>query len=87
MTTNATASTDWLKRVQTEYLEMPGLCLTSPQIRRLWGLEDGLCDELLGRLVAEHFLRRTAQDVYVLDDLTIKGDGDIDAPGRCTSAR
>ena len=59
--------TDWLQLVQAEYLEMPGLRLTVPQARRLWGLERRMCDEILHELVATHFLRRTDHDVYVLD--------------------
>ena len=59
--------TDWLRVVQAEYLEMPGLQLTKPQIRRLWGLEPDTCDALLEQLVAAHVLRRTLRDAYVLD--------------------
>jgi hypothetical protein len=59
--------TDWLRVVQAEYLEMPGLQLTKPQIRRLWGLEPDTCDALLEQLLAAHFLRRTLRDAYVLD--------------------
>ena len=59
--------TDWVELVQAEYLEMPGLCLTRPQIRRLWGLDDKTCDALLTQLLAAHVLRRTAHEAYVLD--------------------
>jgi hypothetical protein len=59
--------TDWLYLVQAEYLEMPGLHLTRPQIQRLWGLEDDTCDALLKQLLATRFLRRTSRDAYVLD--------------------
>jgi hypothetical protein len=58
---------EWIHVVQAEYLEMPGLQLTRPQIRRLWGLEQETCDTLLEQLLAARFLRRTARDVYVLD--------------------
>ena len=67
MTGKQSSATDLLHLVQSEYLEMPGLQLTRPQIRRLWGLEDGACDALLTQLLAMHFLRRTARDAYVLD--------------------
>ncbi len=70
MTPEQSAVTDWLHLVQVEYLEMPGLQLTRPQIRRLWGLEDDTCDALLEQLLATHFLRRTRQDAYVLDGAT-----------------
>jgi len=68
MTAKQSPVTDWLYLVQAEYLEMPGLHLTRPQIRRLWGLEDDTCDALLKQLLATHFLRRTPGDAYVLDD-------------------
>lgn len=67
MTPEQSALTDWLHLVQAEYLEMPGLQLTRPQIRRLWGLEDDTCDALLEQLLATHFLRRAPHDAYVLD--------------------
>jgi hypothetical protein len=70
MTAEQSTVTDWLHLVQSEYLEMPGLHLTRPQIRRLWGLEDDTCDALLEQLLATHFLRRTHQDAYVLDGAT-----------------
>ena len=53
--------------VQTEYLEMPGLQLTKPQLRRLCGLEEQTCDAVLDQLLSTHFLRRTPRDEYVLD--------------------
>jgi hypothetical protein len=59
--------TDWLDLVQAEYLEMPGLQLTRPQMQRLWGLDDNTCDALLEQLLVTHFLRRTHEDAYVLD--------------------
>lgn len=67
MTTKQSVNTDWLHLVQAEYLEMPGLQLTAPQVRRLWGLEDETCREVLQQLVATGFLRRTARNLYVLD--------------------
>jgi hypothetical protein len=67
MTTDQCTLTNWLDRIQAEYLEMPGLQLTKPQVRRLWALEDHTCDVLLEELIATHFLRRTPRDAYVLD--------------------
>ena len=52
--------------VRAEYQEMPGLCLTQPQIRRLWDLDRSACDVLLQHLLADGFLRRTDEDEYVL---------------------
>ena len=56
---------DWLRLVCGEYLEMPGLSLTRPQVRRLWGLDDPTCEELLGELVDCGFLRLTDRGTYV----------------------
>jgi hypothetical protein len=61
------APVDWVHLVKAEYLEMPGLQLTRPQVRRLWALEERTCDAVLNELVATHFLRQTARDAYVLD--------------------
>ena len=55
----------WLDRVRGEYLEMPGLSLTSAQARRLWGLDDDACGLLLDVLLRSGFLRRTPQGGYV----------------------
>ena len=33
-----------LMRIRAEYLEMPGLRLTTVQARRLWGRDDVTCD-------------------------------------------
>ncbi len=58
---------DWLRLIQAEYLEMPGLHLTKPQIQRLWQLEPRVCDTLLEMLVTRRVLRMTARGGYVLD--------------------
>jgi hypothetical protein len=57
---------DWLQLVQAEYREMPGLHLTKPQVRRLWGLDAVTCDALLDALETTRFLKRTSRDGYVL---------------------
>lgn len=54
-----------LQRVVGEYLEMPGLSLSVPQARRLWGLDSRTCEQLLEELVGQHFLRRTPHGLYV----------------------
>jgi hypothetical protein len=54
-----------LRRVQCEFLEMPGLRLTSPQARRLWGLEAAACDALLGALVDANFLFKTRDGAFM----------------------
>jgi hypothetical protein len=57
---------DWLQIIQAEYLEIPGLHLTRPQVQRLWGLDEATCDRLLGALLASRFLRCTDDHGYVL---------------------
>jgi hypothetical protein len=60
---------DWLQLIKSEYLEMPGLHLTKPQARRLWGLDDATCDALLETLEKDAFLRRSAANGYIRADL------------------
>ena len=55
-----------VRRAQAEYLEMPGLRLTSAQAQRLWGLDRRTCDELLAELMSAHFLARTRDGAFVL---------------------
>ena len=54
-----------LRRVQGEFLEMPGLRLTQAQARRLWGLDADSCDALLGALVEAKFLFRTRDGAFM----------------------
>lgn len=59
------SSDDMLKRVQGEFLEMPGLRLTEPQARRLWGLDPSSCTALLNALVNAKFLFRTRDGAFM----------------------
>ena len=56
---------DVLRRVQGEYMEMPGLRLTTAQAQRLWGLDRAACDALLEALVDAKFLLRTRDGAFV----------------------
>jgi hypothetical protein len=60
---------DWLRVIRAEYSEIPGLALTKPQARRLWGLEVAVCDSLLDEMVSRKFLRRTREERYIRADL------------------
>ena len=62
------ATAEVLKRVQGEFMEMPGLRLTQPQARRLWGLDAALCDALLGALVDAKFLFQTRDGAFMRVD-------------------
>ena len=59
---------DVLQRVQGEYIEMPGLRLTTAQAQRLWGLDRAACDALLSALVEAKFLFRTRDGAFVRSD-------------------
>ncbi len=59
------ATDEVLRRVQGEFIEMPGLRLTKPQARRLWGLDAALCDALLGALVDAKFLFTTRDGAFM----------------------
>jgi hypothetical protein len=54
-----------IRRIQGEFLEMPGLRLTEPQARRLWGLDAASCSDLLLTLVNSKFLFRTRDGAFM----------------------
>ncbi len=56
---------DTLRRIRGEYLEMPGLRLTTAQAQRLWNLDRRTCEELLGSLVDSRFLSQTRDGSFV----------------------
>jgi len=56
---------DLLTRIKSEYREMPGLSLTVEQACRLWNLDRAACEQMLGTLVAEGSLVRTARGRFV----------------------
>jgi hypothetical protein len=78
MTADQSTIHDWLRLVQAEYLEMPGLTLTKPQIQRLWMLEPTVCDQVLETLVASEFLRKTHRQSYVLSGGRAQHDWNAD---------
>ena len=68
MTAHVQSHDEALRRVQGEYIEMPGLRLTTAQAQRLWGLDRTACDTLLGALVDAKFLFRTRDGAFVRTD-------------------
>jgi len=64
-TFTALSTDDVLRRVKGEFLEMPGLRLTEPQARRLWGLDAASCGALLRALVEAEFLFRTRDGAFM----------------------
>ena len=61
-------SDDVLRRVQGEFLEMPGLRLTRAQAQRLWRLDERACAEVLNVLVNARFLARTRDGAFMRPD-------------------
>jgi hypothetical protein len=53
-----------LSRIRSEYLEMPGLKLTSAQAQRLWAMDQETCSEVLDSLTEDRFLRRRDDGTY-----------------------
>jgi hypothetical protein len=63
--TRADADHELTRRVQAEYTEMPGLCLTLPQAQRLWALDRQTCEAVFRALIARGFLRMTPKGRFV----------------------
>ena len=53
------------RRVQAEYAEMPGVCLTLPQAQRLWSADTQTCERVFAALTARGFLRKTTNERLV----------------------
>jgi hypothetical protein len=45
-----------LEIIRAEFREMPGMCLTPDQFRRLWHLDEELCEALTHRLLDDGYL-------------------------------
>ena len=54
----AALSEQMLRRICSEYIEMPGLRLTLQQAERLWVLDEDTCSQALEILVEAKFLRK-----------------------------
>lgn len=64
-----------LRRVYSEFIEMPGLRLTCAQAQRLLGIDEVTCRSLLDLLVTAKFLCRPSEGVYARST-----DGHVDYP-------
>jgi hypothetical protein len=53
-----------LRRICSEFTEMPGLRLTLRQAQRLWGLDEPTCSSALAFLVNAGFLMQLGDRVY-----------------------
>ncbi len=56
--------TGLMQRVRSEFLEMPGLCLTSAQAARLWAVDSKTSTWLLDGLATAGFLSRNRDGAY-----------------------
>ena len=59
----------WVRLIQSEFAEMPGLHLSKRQAQRLWNLDAPSADAIFKALEASNFLRRTPNDVYIRADI------------------
>ena len=59
------ATEEIVRRVQGEFLEMPGMRVTEAQARRLWGLDAATCSALLSALIDAKFLFRTRDGAFM----------------------
>ena len=66
---------DVVNRLRAEFLEMPGLRLTSRQVERLCGVEKTVCQRGLDSLVETKFLYVKPDGVYARTT-----DGDVSRP-------
>ncbi len=53
------------RRIEAEYAEMPGLCITLPQAQRLWAADRRTVEAAFERLVARGVLRMTTKGRFV----------------------
>jgi hypothetical protein len=61
---NSPAIDDLLRRICSEYSEMPGLRVTAHQAQRLWGLDASTCNDALACLIDVGFLTLTSSGQY-----------------------
>jgi hypothetical protein len=54
-----------VRRLKSEFLEMPGLKLTEAQARRLWALDAASCSYVLDNLVKTNFLFKTPDGAFM----------------------
>ena len=60
-----------VRRVVSEYQQMPGLRLTLLQACRLFGLDQAACERVMSGLVSIGFLTRGSRGLYQRRDLAV----------------
>ena len=64
MPATETSLADWIRLIRSEFDEMPGLVLTCPQIRRMWGIDCDACNRVMTHLVLSGMLVRRSDGSY-----------------------
>ncbi len=64
MMATETTVADWIGLIRAEFEEMPGLLLTCPQVRRLWGIDCATCEAAMKELVRRGFLMQHPDGAY-----------------------
>jgi hypothetical protein len=59
---------EWVRLIQAEFAEMPGLHLSKRQAQRLWNLDAQSADVIFRALESSNFLRRMPNDIYIRVD-------------------
>ena len=54
-----------LHRARADFMEMPGLRLTTMQAQRLWTLDAEVCGAVLQQLLDARFLTRTGNNAFI----------------------
>jgi hypothetical protein len=54
-----------LQRIYSEFMEMPGMRVTSRQAQRLWGLDERACRDALEFLLDTGFLYQPRDGIYM----------------------
>jgi hypothetical protein len=75
-----------LRRVRSEFLEMPGLRLTAAQGCRLWGIDAPQCSALFAALLEAKFLHRTIDGAFMRFDRHSPAKATINRPNKQTPA-
>ena len=53
------------RRIDADYVEMPGLSVTLPQAQRLWAADRYTCQTAFDRLIAGGVLRKTPKGRFI----------------------
>ena len=60
---------EWVRLVQAEYAEMPGLRLSKRQAQRLWNLDARTTEVIFTALESAQYLKRMPNDIYIRADV------------------